>query len=424
MKKESFALFIAMPRLWVTITVIVLAILGASYVGISRIANRGFQWTEESMNGLNQLGNCRELNPAAAKLPFVVAPSEDLQVDFSEDNLYCGTSDVQQTIIQYAERAFDGGLPIYNAQSGHWTSPGIKSASPKIKAYSKSEWNPVGISLIPVVDTNGENSLYALFTNFNRTILQLDMSVGIVKVVKDGKGKVEYEQQKIFRNKALVAPNDLAALSPTDFFITNDHSGIFAHNPLGYLADLLGYGTGQVLYCNTVLEECKVVAEGFRFANSLVLSPDQSLLYVSETFGDQVYVYKRDIKTNELTLVEKIPVPGFVDNLNLDPQGRIWVAASLDLIATLSAMGDKTKSSAPSPFVVYRITPKVSGEKHFQRPLRTVHETPSHFVEVMFTNNGEIISPITVAAPTGHNSVVFGSLADSRIVECDIISDA
>lgn len=412
-----------MARLWIKILIIIVAIAVAGYIGIKRKANVGFQWSEEEKKMLNQVSNCRILSTGDRTLGAQVVPSEDIQIDWNEDLAYFAVSDMQHTTVGYEKPKFEGSLPVYSFKSRRFSIPKLVSSATKAALYKKNEWSPIGIGLIRVEGEEGSSDLYIHYTNWNRTIQQRDPSIGIAKVVRNTEGEIEYQHMYSFRHPAIVAPNDIVPISATEFYFTNDHTGLFAHSPIGHAGDLLGIGTGQVGFCNVEKNHCQALVEGIVFANSIVLNADKSRVYVTESLGDRVLVYKRDPQTNGLSLEDTIPLFGFLDNLNFDHEGRIWAMASIDLLAMSMSVSDPSPNRTSVPLISYRITPKKVGDKVFSKPTRSSVETEHHYAEIMFVDNGETISPATVATPTLHNTILIGSLASERIVECDVNAD-
>ncbi len=83
--------------------------------------------------------------------------------------------------------------------------------------------------------------------------------------------------------------------------------------------------TGRVLHHDPVAGTTKVVFNELRFANGIVLAGDGQSLLVSETFAYRVmrlWIAGPRVGTRE---VFAEALPGFVDNLDLDADGTLWV---------------------------------------------------------------------------------------------------
>lgn len=83
--------------------------------------------------------------------------------------------------------------------------------------------------------------------------------------------------------------------------------------------------TGRVLHHDPAAGTTAVKFDGLRFANGIVLAADQQSLLVSETFAYRItrlWIAGPQAGTRE---VFAGPLPGFVDNLDLDADGTLWV---------------------------------------------------------------------------------------------------
>lgn len=71
------------------------------------------------------------------------------------------------------------------------------------------------------------------------------------------------------------------------------------------------------------------VAEGLHFANGIALDEQEGHLYVAETMARRVLRFRMDVVAGQLTdptIVHEMPAP---DNLELDAEGRLWIAGAL-----------------------------------------------------------------------------------------------
>ncbi|ORY88413.1 hypothetical protein BCR35DRAFT_288971 [Leucosporidium creatinivorum] len=134
------------------------------------------------------------------------------------------------------------------------------------------------------------------------------------------------------RHPSFTAPNSLAILSPTSFYLTHDHHytrrAQSFPGPLLNLIETLGRrALSRVDLVEFALEgekpsiEVETVASGIAFANGAALSHDKKTLAVASTSARSLLLFSRDPSTNGLTRKEEIPLPFFVDNLSLAPRG-------------------------------------------------------------------------------------------------------
>jgi len=131
-----------------------------------------------------------------------------------------------------------------------------------------------------------------------------------------------------FEGRRLNSPNDAAVrsdgtiyFSDPDFGITTDYEGHAAQSEIGacnvYRLDPDGGGI-------------RLVADGFRGPNGLVLSPDESRLYVSDSRANHIRVFdvhEDGSLADAGVFVACAPGLGNFDNIRFDTAGRLWAAA-------------------------------------------------------------------------------------------------
>lgn len=88
-------------------------------------------------------------------------------------------------------------------------------------------------------------------------------------------------------------------------------------------------------------EGTRVVLDGLRYANGVAVAPDGSWVAVAETFGYRVTrLWLEGPRAGEHDLfVENLP--GFPDNLEFDPSGRLWVPLVKPRSRVLDFMSDR-----------------------------------------------------------------------------------
>ncbi len=202
-----------------------------------------------------------------------------------------------------------------------------------------------------------------------------------------------------FAERRLTSPNDLVAVGPRDFYVTNDASAGRA-SLLGRLQFIGRARAGRVFHFNGVA--WSVADEGLRFANGIGLSRDKRSLVVAESSGMAIRVYKRDPDAGLLTLAAVTPIPGAGDNLNVAADGSLLVAANPK---PLSIALHRQTAGATSPSMVLRSTDPYWG----------AHAPPEF--ETVFQSDGEALSAATAADFLGQ-SLYIGALADDRFLIC------
>jgi arylesterase/paraoxonase len=158
---------------------------------------------------------------------------------------------------------------------------------------------------------------------------------------------------------AATRPNDVLGVGRDAFYVTNE-SALAAGSAREAIAMILDTDrSGGIFYVDG--SGARAVASGFGFANSLALSPDGATLYATDTIGRRVMVYGRDAATGDLAPRPAIFVGTGVDNLDVEPDGRIWIASHPKLF-TFALGHARTDNPTPAPSQVIILEPDPSGE--------------------------------------------------------------
>lgn len=154
---------------------------------------------------------------------------------------------------------------------------------------------------------------------------------------------------KSFTERRLTSPNNVVAVGPESFYVTNDVKA-GRQSLRGQFNFLTRAATGEVFYIED--GTWRVAASGLRFANGIEISGDGRSLYVAETAADTVKVFDRDPASGSLTHRANIAIPGAPDNITVDADGEYWVAAHPKPLAVAMLA---TRPEAHSPSMVVRI---------------------------------------------------------------------
>ena len=198
----------------------------------------------------------------------------------------------------------------------------------------------------------------------------------------------------------LTSPNDLLAVGPEQFYLSNDHG--FRVQPLQLIEDLLQLNRGSVVYFDG--RAFTTVAAGIAYANGLALSPDGKTLYVAAMDARQLLAFPRDSQRPEAPLAapREIPLPGDPDNLEWDTDGAMWTGAQCDR-AKLAPYYRGLVAYAPSK--VLRIADPAAAPPN---------------VEVVWEDDGRILSAASVATVyrrrDGRRRLLIGAPFDDRML--------
>ena len=69
-------------------------------------------------------------------------------------------------------------------------------------------------------------------------------------------------------------------------------------------------------------------ADGFAFANGVVVDEARGALYLAETMGDRILAFALDLETGALSQRRTLAEVAGPDNIELDAAGRLWIASA------------------------------------------------------------------------------------------------
>jgi gluconolactonase len=130
-----------------------------------------------------------------------------------------------------------------------------------------------------------------------------------------------------YAGKRLNSPNDSVVrsdgtiwFSDPDFGITSDYEGHRAESEIGAC---------NVYRIDPLSGEVHLAAEGFEGPNGVVLSPDESRLYVSDSRAARIHVYgvREDGTLSDGEVFAEARGGVHFDNIRFDDEGRLWAAA-------------------------------------------------------------------------------------------------
>ncbi|RFU40328.1 SMP-30/gluconolactonase/LRE family protein [Actinomadura logoneensis] len=123
--------------------------------------------------------------------------------------------------------------------------------------------------------------------------------------------------------------------SPNDAVVRSDGTVWFSDPDFGILSDYEGHrAESEIGACNLyridpATGEVVLAADGFDGPNGVILSPDESRLYVSDTRAARIHVF--DVHPDGALSGRKVfaeaPAGVHFDNIRLDTGGRLWAAA-------------------------------------------------------------------------------------------------
>jgi arylesterase/paraoxonase len=250
------------------------------------------------------------------------------------------------------------------------------AAPPTKLAGTPLDFHPHGISLFR--DDNGGETLMVIdHKPGGRQMIEIygvDFAAGTPKL----------SQQSAIQSGVLVSPNDLAAIAPDRFYVTNDH---VSKTALGRFAeDYLLWPHADVLAYNGM--GFRIAAQRIAFPNGVLARG--GLLYVTAMNERQLLAFSRLDITGDLTPIGALSLPARLDNISMDAAGNLIVAGQ----------------GKPGSAQVFRVRLGPDG-------------VPLNY-ETLFSDDGHRLDGASSAAVTGGH-LFIGSARDSKMLECDMV---
>ncbi len=160
--------------------------------------------------------------------------------------------------------------------------------------------------------------------------------------------------RRTFSDPLLITPNDVAPVGPDAFYATNDHG---TGDPSGRMVeDYLRLGRAHIVFCDA--SGCRRLPGTYEYANGIQISADGTEVYLAAPTMRTIFVFDRDVATNDLTLRAEVFVGTGPDNINIDAQGNLWVGAHPKLLTLTNHLAD---GEGTSPSQVLRLAPDGQG---------------------------------------------------------------
>jgi arylesterase/paraoxonase len=235
----------------------------------------------------------------------IAGSSEDIQVDAQRGLAYLSVLD-RASLARH--EPVDGTVMLLDL---NLAEPAPRAAM----AYDPPGFRPHGLSIFT---RGGEPD--RLFAISHRP----DGSHAVEIAEQDANGA--FVPKESISEAAFVSPNAVAGTGPRQFYVANDRGARTG------IADLLFRRAASTLVYYDG-NQAHVAARGLKFTAGLALAPDGTRLYVGEALGKQLRVYRRNLATGALELDEVVPLDSAPDNLKVDADGVLWIAAHPKLLA-------------------------------------------------------------------------------------------
>lgn len=194
----------------------------------------------------------------------------------------------------------------------------------------------------------------------------------------------------------LQGPNDVAAVDGERFYVTQDHR--FSGGLPRVLEEVLAAPVASLHYWDSA--ELSLALSGLAYPNGVQVSQDGRTVWLTETTGRRLRVLHRDPTTGALTEETRVDLGTAPDNIEVGPQGDLWIAAHPKMLAFLAHADD---AASPSPSEVLRV--RLDGEE----PV----------VESVAMDDGSGLSAASVAAVSDER-LLLGAVFEPHFLVCDV----
>ncbi len=316
---------------------------------------------------------------------------EDLAIDRARGLAFLSSDDRRASA---AGNPVDGGIYVAILDS---IDEGAIMLLTDAESGVPSLFHPHGMSLW--IGPDGSRTLFVV--NHRRADFEKDdrgHTVEIFDVIEAPAGAnvdrpVTLKHRRTIESPLFRWPNDVAATGPDSFFATNS---VGSGTTLGVAWEFV-----QALERSNVVffdgTTARVAADGLGFANGIALSNDGATLYVTETGAKRLSAYARDAQSGSLTLANRGFFGTGLDNIDVAPDGELWIGSHPNLIAFLRHAGDPARLS---PSLVLRVEPQPGGA-----------------ARAFYAGEGRLVSGLSVAA-VYRGEVVAGSVYERKLLIC------
>lgn len=205
-----------------------------------------------------------------------------------------------------------------------------------------------------------------------------------------------YAPVETFTDPRLVSPDAIAAVGVRQFYVINDAAG-----NVGLRRRLLDWvlkrPDSALVYFDG--EKTRIVASGFKSATGLAVSADGRQLIVSDTAARQLKIFDRDVESGNVVERETIQLSGAPDNITVDNQGDLWIAAHPK---ALSLMLHLMKPGVRPPTQIFRLK---------------LNPAAANRLTEIYLEPGDRLSAGSVAA-VDDGRMLLGAVAEKRVLDC------
>ncbi|KAJ7385863.1 Serum paraoxonase/arylesterase 1 [Desmophyllum pertusum] len=232
-----------------------------------------------------------------------------------------------------------------------------------LKNFNRTGFNPHGIS----VYRDSSSGTVSLFVVNHRPDAQ---AIEIFDFERDTHSLLH---RRSVVDELIWSPNDLHAVGPDSFYVTNDN---FFHFDNTLLCNLQRFILHFWFHANIVFFDGfkSIEAIGGVHPNGITMDKDEKFVFASSSLGLSVAIYRRR-QDNTLEASQMIKVGSLVDNINVDPvTGNLWVAGISKALDLTAHSQNLSHPSASQILTVQLGKPSTSGTAFPDQKVREVYK--------------------------------------------------
>jgi len=257
-------------------------------------------------------------------------------------------------------------------------------------AYDPPDFHPQGLSLFE--PGNAPARMFAISLRS-----QGDHVVEIAE--RDPAGT--FFPRETLSDPSFVQPTAIAAVGARQFYLLNESDGAPATSRMRDL--MFRRARGTLVYFDG--RAAHLIESGLESPWGLAVSPDGARLYVGETLGKRLKIYSRDPATGAVRLEENVALDTSPNQLDVDTDGVVWIAAHPKLFSLYSHL---EQPATRSPTQVLRFDPRGARPAAGERDAR---------LSQVYANDGAQLSAGSAAAHW-RDEFLVGGLMQHKVLIC------
>ena len=259
------------------------------------------------------------------------------------------------------------------------TVPELLTGTDQLESF-----HPHGISLFRTAA--GQTLLFVI----NHAVPDQPRAGHSIEIFATAEGRLNHLES--IANLLFRSPNDIAAVGPRQFYVTNDRG--YLDGIAMQLERIFSWANSDVVYFDG--QVASVVLDGLTFANGIQFEPQTERVFITETGANTLSIYRRSRTDGALTPTNGAEVGRGPDNIDIDENGNIWIATHPKTFK-LIAHADRPESPSPS------------------RVVRLQEDGTS--LEEIYVGTGEELSAVSVAAAY-KGEMLLGTIFDAKLLRC------